>query len=304
MRRKSRLIGGLIIFFILISACGKKKMPIENEEEVLLSVNGENLTLNDVVNRIPVGIESEDSIALFEDIVDTWVSERVLAQMAESKIPNMEEIERRVSSFRNRLIVREYLRQMREGREIKVSDDSVRHFYELHKNEMLTEVPLVKGIYMKVSSSSEKLDEIRHHITNASEESIDRLENHYGREALQYDYFANVWVDWQTIADLIPYRFYDPDAFLQSTRDFETSYNGSTYLLHITDYLPSGSVPPFEYAQGKIQAIMEQIKISSYEDLLVESLVKKALKEGTLVRKGYDPITRKMISQHSKENKK
>ena len=43
---------------------------------------------------------------------------------------------------------------MRDGKRFKISEDSVKAFYEAHKSELLTEIPLVKGIYLKVASSS------------------------------------------------------------------------------------------------------------------------------------------------------
>lgn len=302
---KRSLFWIVFAFFLpfCFGSCKKEALAPAYEPEVLISVDGEELTLNQVIDKIPVGIDPADSAALFEDIVDTWISEKVLSPLAESKLSNMEEIERKVSSYRSRLIVTEYLRQMRRGRNIKVPSDSIRKFYDIHRKELLAERPLVKGIYMKVAASSPRIDEIRRLMASGSDESIDRLESHYGGEALQYDYFENVWIDWQTIADMIPYRFYDPDAFLQATHDFETTYNGSTYLLHISDYLPSGSEQPFEFAKDRIAAMMEQTKVSSYEEALVASLVDKAIKEGRLVRHGYDPLKHRMLTRRTTEKK-
>ncbi|MDE6444771.1 MAG: hypothetical protein K2K64_10190 [Muribaculaceae bacterium] len=293
----------VILLPFFLESCKKEKEAPSEEAQVLLSVDGEDLTLSQVIDRIPVGIDPADSLALFEDIIDTWVSERVLTPLAESKLSNLEEIERKVSAYRSRLIVTEYLRQMRRSKSVKVSADSIRRFYDLHRGEMLTERPLIKGIYLKVASSSPQLEEIRRLIASGSEGSVDRLESHYGGEALQYDYFDNVWVDWQTIADMIPYRFYDPDAFLQATRDFETTYNGSTYLLHVSEYLPTGSEQPFEFAKERIEAMMEQTKVSSYEEALVSSLVEKAIKDGRLVRHGYDPVKHRMLNNGTSKRK-
>lgn len=303
--RASVLLGSIALAASCLFCSCRHKGPAEDGgDDILLSIDGNTLSLHEVVNRIPVGIDPVDSLALFEDIVDSWVSEYVLSELAESKLPNYEEINRKVEAYRKRLIVNEYLRMMRESKEIHVSPDSLRRFYDLHKGELLTETPLVKGIYLKVASNSPKLDEIRKLVMNGSDESIDRLESLFMGEAIQYDYFTNVWVDWQTIAETIPYRFYDPDAFLESTRDFETSYNGSTYLLHISDYLPSGSEQPYEFALPRITSIMEQSKMSAFEKSLVSSLVEKAIKDGRLQKISYDPVSHKMIRGTVTDNKK
>lgn len=290
---------------MFLSTCGGGGDTVEGEEEILLTFRNESLTREEVVDKIPVAITYEDSIALFQEIVDNWIASKVIAEFAETQLPDIDEIDRKVDAYRRRLIVTEYLQEMKEGKKLTVSDDSIRRFYDIHQSEMLTERPLIKGIYLKIPSSSTRLDEVRRLIFNGGDASIDRLETDYASEVVQYDYFANAWVDWQTVADLIPYRFYDPDAFLESTRNFETSYNGSTYFLKVTEYLPSGSQQPFEFAKERIASLMMQSKMSLYEKSLISSLVKKAVDSGTLQGAAYDPVKRKMKTfDLNKENNK
>lgn len=290
----------------VLAATGCRQAPADNSDDadMLVSVDGDRLTMQEVLSRIPVGIDASDSIALFREIVDSWLETRVIADLAESNLPDIEEIDRKVADYRNRLIVTEYLRRMKDGKTFRTSEDSVKAFYSLHHKELLTEAPLVKGVYIKVDDRLQGLDELRRLMTSLSDESIDRIEKEYVGSALQYDYFEGNWVDWQVIADQIPYRFYDPDAFLSTTKDFETSYNGSTYLLHVSEYLPTGSEQPFEFASPRIAALMEQKSISSYEDALVKALIAKAVKDGRLVMGNYDPLNHALISGRNDEKKK
>lgn len=85
----------------------------------------------------------------------------VLTDMAKSKLPEIEEINRKVEDYRNRLIVAEYMRKMSAGKQIQVNPDSVRAFYERHRSEMVAETPLVKGIYIKLPDNSASFEEIK-----------------------------------------------------------------------------------------------------------------------------------------------
>ncbi len=300
-----RSVALMAILLFMASACGGSDKPEVEEGDVLVVLDDTTLMLHDVLNCIPVGMDPQDSVAMFHSIVNNWVKTRVLTDLAESKLPDVRHIDRQVEAYRNRLIVAEYLKKMRDGKRFKISEDSVKAFYEAHKSELLTEIPLVKGIYLKVASSSPGLAEIRQLMSEGSDKSVDRLEKTWIGDAIQYDYFENRWVDWQTIADQIPYRFYDPDAFLASTKNFETSYKESTYFLHITDYLPSGSVQPYKFARHGIADMMERAKMTSYEEALVNSLIAKAVKENRLVAVGYDPVSHKATGNGKiKENKK
>lgn len=288
------LLPACLVFAMAISSCGgdDSKSPAG---DVLVAMGDSTLTLSDVVSRIPVGIDEADSVALFHKIVDNWIEGMVLADMARTKLSDLDRIESMVAEYRNRLIVAEYLKKMRVGKKFKVSSDSVRAFYDAHRAEMVTETPLVKGIYLKVADGAGAIDEIRRCVFDASGASIDELEKKWAGDAIQYDYFENEWIDWTVIADQIPYRFYDPDAFLASTVNFETSCNGSTYFLHIGGYLPSGSETPFEFASPRISSLLEQAKMASYEEALVNALIKKAMSENNLVAVGYDPLSRKYL---------
>ena len=286
---------------LVFAGCGNQKAVSEDRGDVLLEASGDVLTLSDVVRRIPVGLEETDSAAMFRLIVDNWVKAKVLSGLAERKLPDLEEIDRKVEDYRNRLIVAQYLSEMRSSKEFEVSPDSIRDFYNRYKDNMRIESPLVKGIYMKVSEGLANLNEIKELVFCGSDECIDKLEKTSYGDAIQYDYFMNDWVDWQTIADQIPYRFYDPDAFVKSTENFETSYNGSVYLLHISSYLLTGSEPPYEFASVQIRELLERTNMRKFEESLVKSLVSDALGNGELVAVGYDPIKREITQKMTKE---
>lgn len=279
---------------LLFAGCDDGGSVSTASDGVLLQCGEDVLTMQDVVGKIPVGMEPADSAALFQLIVDNWVKTKVLSNLAERKLPDLSEIDSKVADYRNLLIISEYIDEMKKGKDFKVSKDSIRHFYNRFKGNMLTETPLVKGIYVKVSADVANIGAIKELVFCGSDECIDRLEKTLAGETIQYDYFINDWVDWQTIADRIPYRFFDPDAFLRSTNNFETTYNGSAYILHIAEYLPSGSEPPYEFAAVQIGELMERANIKKFEESLVRAMVIKALNDGELVAEGYDPVNRRI----------
>lgn len=286
-----RLLFPSTLMTLMMASCGGKTTVYDNSD-ILVKSGDKTLTRQEVLQKIPVGIEPLDSARIFNLIVENWIKSEVLSTLAENKLPDVSDIDNRVREYRNRLIVTEYLQEMKKSGKFAVNEDSVRFFYERHKPDMLTESPLVKGIYVKMASSNPAVDQIRHLVFCGSDDCIDSLEQMISGDAVQYDYFIDNWIDWQIIADRIPFRFENPDIFLQATKNFDTNYNGSTYILHISDYLPSGSVPPYEFASPHIAELMERMDIRKYEESLVRSLIKKALDDGELVGVGYDPLER------------
>lgn len=291
----------LVTFIAILVTCSyffgcKKEKKDALDSDVIMMMGDSILRKSEVVRRIPVGIDSADSAALFRTMVDNWVKRMVLADIAREKLSDYEEIERQVEDYRNRLIVEQYLQRVMAGKSFHVSKDSIESFYSSHKGEMNTENPLVKGVFVRMPENSFAVSDVKRCIFAGTESAIDEFEKKWMGETSQYDYFVGDWTDWETIAEQIPYRFEAPDSYLSSNHNFETTYKGSVYLLHIDSYLPSGSQIPFEFASPRISAILEQAKMTRFEEDLVANLVKKAISDERLVVIGYDPLLGEGVS--------
>lgn len=278
----------LVILTILVLFSCKKKQEIP--DDVLLRFEDKYLTFRDVVDLIPGGIHPADSAALFEAIVEDWVEDVVLSDFAEDRLYDTSAIDRRVRKYRNALIVQEYLSKMKDSKNPNIDEQKVKEYYNLYRKELKLEVPLVKGIFIKINSDSKGKDEIKHLLSSDRPEDIDKLENDWLDRALQYNYFRDKWIDWETVAGLIPYRFGNSESFLNEKFYFETDYDDSSYYLQITDYLPAGSEQPYEFARSWIMDVLNQGELAEYERILVNSLLEKSIKENKLEIKGYDPI--------------
>jgi hypothetical protein len=275
-----RLLPVLLLPFVACSKSGES-----SDDVVPVAVYGdETLTYEQVLSSIPSGLESSDSLALFNAIVDNWIEERLLRNLAEENIEDPAEIERMVEDYRRELVVTQYRRKMKEDSRREVSDKEVRTYYDRQGDNMRLEHPLIKGIYIKIPEDAEQRDDVRRWIKEASSRSADRLEKYGLKGAMQYDWFMDKWVDWQVIADQIPYRFGNSDEFVKDNNDFELTLGGSTYLLHISDRLLSGDKMPYEFAAPIVRETLLSSRRAQYERSLLRSLYNKALKEGKLQR--------------------
>lgn len=295
-----RLILVIISGLSLLAAvsCRETDTRKQNGEEChLLSIGDSTLTLADVVRRIPEGLAETDSAALFASIVDSWIQDMLLTKIAAEALPDMERIERMVDDYRNRLIMMEYRKRMKEDSRKEIREADIKEYYEAHVDDMRLEHPVIKGIYIKVPTNAERIENVRQWVFSASKQSIDKLEKYGLKGAMQYDWFGDRWVDWEIVADQIPYRFYDADAFVESTVNFETEYNGSTYFLHISEYLKSGDVMPYSFALEQIREILSDKSKKDADHQLLKDLFKDAVKSGKLKSIAYDPVKRRMIPQ-------
>lgn len=270
----------------------------------LVTVGDTTLTLHHVLEKIPDGVTAADSATLFAGIVETWMQDALLRQVASENMVDMEKIDRMTREYRERLIVNEYMHRMQIGRTPAVEESKVKAYYQAHGAEMQLEHPLVQGIYIKVDADADHLSDLRRWMRSATPQSVDNIEKYGLTGALHYDYFKDRWVDWQQLAESIPYRFGNPDEFVSTHRDFETTVNGSTYILHISRYLNSGQVMPYDFASNIIRESLQQEDREAYGRQLLSELTERARAEGRLKTPGYDLTTHKMIINEQKNEKK
>lgn len=290
----SRSLHILVFLFvsvlIVLSSCNTKTEVSEEDDDILVTVGDSSLTVNEVLLKIPSGLTAEDSTAMFNSIVDEWISDLVLAEYAENNVVNMTHIDRMVDEYRKRLIVNEYLRSMSEGAKKNIPESGIKDYFDANKASMICEQPLVKGILIKISDNDEALGDLRKWTDKLDDNSIDNIEKAAMRKAMLYKYFNDVWIEWSAIADLIPYRFGNADDFLKSSKIFETTQKGYTYLLRISDYIPTGAEMPYEYARLQIADILRSSDMNSYIGNLIEDIYKDQIEKGNLKPGSYDPL--------------
>lgn len=287
------LAGMLLLPGVGCSRPGEEKEAVD---PTLIVVGDTSLTLSQVTRRIPEGLDPADSAALFSRIVETWLRDELLRDVASENIIDMARIDERTEEYRNNLIINEYIRLMSQSRGEARSEQAVRKYYDAHADEMRLETPLVKGLFIKLPSDADRIDDVRRWVRSASKGSVDNIEKYGLKGAMHYDYFLDKWVDFRELADGIPYHFGKLGEFVSTHRDFETTVNGSTYFLHLTDVKPAGSVMPYDFAAPQIRQALSQKSRSEYAEQLKAQLVNKAREAGTLSTPGYDLKTHKYVN--------
>ena len=245
-----------ILFISVFMASASLQMPLAcsspageevSAEKILVEVGDSALTVREVVSRIPSGLSEQDSLDLFNSIVERWVRTMMLSDLASDNIADLEKIDRMAESAQSR-----------------------------HSSLKYSYCDAWRRPYFSILSIAEDVGEDIHFLMSPKRSSES--------------------------ATLIYIPLMIGAESLGSARDFETSYGGSTYILHVFDYLPTGSVMPYEYASRCIADMMEREKKADYRIRLLTSLYSKSIEEGRLKPGLYDPVKRKMRQEVASDN--
>lgn len=275
-----------LVALTLTTACHHSDTPTsEPQEDFVAQYRDSVLRHSDILRLLPPDISSADSIALAEAIAQNWIDGLLIEDLAASQIDDLSRIDQLTARYRRSLIADSYRRKMREKGVQPVDMDSVHAYYLRHATALRLERPIVKGLYIKVPATSRHIDDIRSWMKNPSSEAYDALETTGLSEAVQYEYFADRWMDFDFLAGEIPFRFDSADRFVSDNTDFETEWNGMIYILHIGDRRTSGQLMPEEYAIPLIEERMKSYNLAVYEEGLLKALRKTAI-EKNILREG------------------
>ncbi len=273
------------IFFgvalLSLTACSFEKNS-KTDDNIIVSLGSKTLSMDEVRKAMPGGLKEEDSVRYVKAYVSGWIESRLFSEVAASEI-DMSEIDRLTDEYRNRLIMLEYRRRMFENDNVAIPEDSIQAFYDKNKADFVLERPLIKGAYLKVAEDARNLRTLRKLFASDKQDDIDRLEKEVLKSAIHYDYFRNDWVDWEQVENRIPHDFGNSiDYWLRSNRKLDVTNGGFTYLLYISEYLPTGSPMPFEAARPLIIERIQNLNRQAYDAQLSSELYKQALESGTL----------------------
>lgn len=274
-------ISAFLPILILSTACSKNE---QNSGDILVTVGNAVLTIDDLRKQLPSGLSEEDSIALSHSYIRSWIDSRLISEIASQNIGDLSEIDRMTEQYRNELITYEYRRRMFDDRiKSEIAEDSIKKYYDENLQELVLQRPILKGIYLKIPNESPSLKNAKKWYVSTKTEDIDKLEKQCLDGAIHYDYFRDRWVDWERIESLIPAEFgSDPNTFLATHKNLEITQGDFTYLLSISEYLPSGKAMPYEFAKETIKDILAYSRRAEFDRMLRLSLLKEAEDNGQI----------------------
>ena len=127
-------------------------------------------------------------------------------------------------------------------------------------------------------------------MSSATPEAIDQLEAYGLKGAMEYEYFGDEWVAWNELVRRIPYRFTSSETVTVPGKMFETSSDGITYLLHVTDVIPAGERMPYDFAKPIIEQELAETSRDAYDRRLLRDIYARELDSRRIHTGTYVPV--------------
>ncbi|MCD8193463.1 MAG: peptidyl-prolyl cis-trans isomerase [Tannerellaceae bacterium] len=275
------------LFFFLgcILVClSCKRIQYAGEEEIIVKVKDKILYRPDVTAVIPGHISSADSFILAESYIKKWITDQLIYDVANRNLAEEKpEVERLVEKYRQSLIRHKYQeRLLKERLSGSITEHEKRKYYEENQQKFVLDKNLIKGLFLKIPNDAPGLTEVKSWYRTTSESSLEKIEKYSLQNATIYDYFYDRWVDFDEVTDNIPRRIPSSGEFLRNNKYIEVADSTYTYLLNINDFVVSGNIAPYEYAQMQIEEMLINQRKVEYLKKFEDDLYNEAVKKGTV----------------------
>ena len=275
--RKALLI---ITFLAAISSCRLYDRLFKGD--VVARAGRDVLYESDVEALNITGFSAEDSARIVERYIMSWAKNRLLLDMAESQLSKADrDVEAQLEEYRQQLLVYRYEQKYVEQRlDTVVSEQEYLDFYEANPASFTTHVPLMKGRYIKMSDNSPNLNPVKSLYRSRIEEDMDRLEQLCYTSAEKY-YFFEDWVGLDAVVEGTGLDVQELARVLENRSYLEKDCLGYTYLISVDDYVPAGSLAPYEYCRERIRNHI----LNRRKQALVTSLERNLLNDAIVSEK-------------------
>jgi hypothetical protein len=275
-----RLILSLIIISLFPIACSQQSGKTVT---YIVKVNNDVLTKEELNASVPLGLSPEDSTITAEHYIRMWINNKLMYNLASKKIVNQKDIEQLVDNYRQSLTVYQYKEQLiNEKLSREIDNQALLDYYEKNKDKFKIDRPLIKGLFLKIPLNAPQIDKVRNWYKSLTNTNIANIENYCVRNAAEYGYFVDNWVDFNELTSEWPADYKNESDVVKLNKFFEQKGTKFYYFLHVTAYSLPGDNAPFEYAKPTIKEMLINQQKIDFFNKIEEDLYRKALDNGQI----------------------
>ena len=244
-------------------------------DEVVAKVGDRKLYRSQLDAYIPDGVSKEDSTALAMQFINTWATDLVFLDVAESELSKEEkDVTKELEEYRISLLKYRYEQLYINSRlDTNITQDAIREYYEAHPDKFILDSPLVKVRFMQIPEHSSSLEKIKKKMSSKKVDDVIEADSLAFKAALKYADRSEEWMD---ILFLCREFGTDTQTLLSSMRNGFIQVpdgHGNLYVAYVVDMVREGKRAPLEYCAGSVKDII----LSARKHALVSGLERDLL---------------------------
>ena len=274
----------ILITLLLFTGCQAIQSFIY-DDKVVARVGKHKLYESEVNAYIPSGVSLADSTNLALQYINTWATDIIFADMAQSQLSKAErDVTAELEAYKRDLLRFRYEQRFIGDRlDTLVTEDQMLDFYDKHKNLFVLERPIMKVRFVDIYKNVEQKDQIIRLLSSNKPKDMETVEGLANKYAIRYFNKSYQWIDAAVLAREFGTDYGQMLAKMnQSYIRMESEETSDIKVAYVREIRRSG-VAPFDFCTERIR---EYILSGRKHDLLVsleQSLLKGASDDGQFV---------------------
>jgi peptidyl-prolyl cis-trans isomerase C len=153
LKNHSRFCSGVFLFagwMFFVVACQQSTV----EQQVIVRVGDERLTLNELLDEIPPAMRSQISREDLQDYLARWINSQILYQEAKRRqLDTQIDIQRELRKLEIDLVANALLDQELD-KPLAISDEEIRRYYETNRNSFVRTAPEIMAQHVQCADAA------------------------------------------------------------------------------------------------------------------------------------------------------
>ena len=262
---KSKLL--VFVFFCFFSCQNS------SSDKIIAEVYDYKLFYEDILDNLPSYVT--DTNSYISNFIDNWVSEKVLLNQALINISdNSEEMENKISNYRNSLLIYEYQQRLIDQNfDTSIVNNEIIKYYDDNINMFRLDQDIFKGRYIIIDKNAPNLKSLYKLFRSNDDSDIDEMISYCMMYASEYYVNDSTWSTYNSIKQKFP-KSVSPVSIFYSKRKYDVfEEDNFIYLLSIKDYKFKGNISPFSVEKQKIKSLIINRNKMKYLEMIENELI-------------------------------
>ena len=259
----------LLVFFLFCLFSCKNS----NSDKIIAEVYDYKLYYEDIIGDFPTYVS--DTNSYINNFIDSWVSEKVLLHQALINIDeNSEELENKISNYKNSLLIYEYQQRLiNQNFDTSIINDEIVKYYEDNIDKFKLDQDIFKGRYVILDKNAPNIKSLYKLFKSNDDYDIDEMISYCMSYALEYYVNDSSWSMFNSIKHKFP-ESVSPSKIFYSKKKYDVfEEDNFIYLLSLKEYKFKGDVSPFSVEKQKIKSLIINRNKMRYLEMVENELI-------------------------------
>jgi len=242
-------------------------------------VNGHYLYKQDLENIGADADNPEDSVALVERYIQSWIAKQLLIAKAEEQgAYNKVDIERRILDYRYALIVHSFVEKLVNAKLNKeVTEEEIQRYYQEHQDNFRLKHNIFRGKFIMLPKDAPNQARIRSWLSSKQEADVAALKSYCCQFAKAYSLNDAAWLNWEEAIQTTPFnKVTDKSRLLQRTKLAQTQDDEYIYHFKIDAYKLVNDTSPLPFVRNQVRDIIIYKRKIALANQIKEDILQQA----------------------------